>query len=114
MTLFAGGVSPTSELLEVERGVTFRCKILLFEDAAKTKPLNLTGLTITLKIDGVANLASGAGLTITPLAGQIDVKLTPVQTRAVVVAQAHYCLFLEENAEEIVPPLNGTMTFTNP
>lgn len=114
MPTFPDGVTPTSELLAVERGVTYRCKILLFKDAAKTEPLNLTGLTITLKIDGVATLASGSGLTINVAAGSIAVKLTPAQTKAVVVAQTHYCLFLEENAEEIVAAIHGTMTFATP
>jgi hypothetical protein len=113
MTLFPSGVAPVTELLEVERGVTFRCKILLFEDAAKTKPLNITGLTVKLVIEGVTTLASGSGLTINFATGQIAVKLTPVQTAAVEVAQAHYYLTLEENAEEIVPPIKGTMTFTD-
>lgn len=113
MTLFPSGVAPTTELLEVERGVTFRCKILLFEDAAKTKPLDITGLTAKLVIAGVTTLASGSGLTVIASPASIAVKLTPAQTLAVEVAQAPYHLTLEENAEEIVPPIKGTMTFTD-
>jgi hypothetical protein len=103
---------PVTELLNVERGVTFRCKITLYEDKAKTKPLNLTGLIVTLAIQGAFSLTAGAGLTITPLAGEIAVKLTPAQIASVSVPQTSYRLTLEESPEEIVAVLKGPIHFT--
>jgi hypothetical protein len=111
---FPDGVTPESELLAVERGRTFRCTFFLFKDKAKTEPLNLAGLTITLSIDGVLTLASGSGLTINAAAGSIAVKITPAQSKAVVLDQTHWALTLEENPEEIVTGRNGTMIFSNP
>lgn len=114
MALPAEGVIADTELLDVTRGFSFRRLVTFYEDTAHTKPFNLTGLTVKLVIAGLGTLASGAGLTITPLTGQIAIKLTPAQTTAFVAAQTHYYFSFEENAEEIVGPLSGTMTFSNP
>lgn len=114
MSILQNGVTPSTELLEAVRGFTFRCTITLYEDEAKTKPLPLGSYTIKLVIPGLGTLTSGNGLTINNATGAIAVKLTPVQTGAVVPAQLHYYLSLEENAEEIVPPVKGTIVFSNP
>lgn len=114
MPLPAEGVVADTELLAVTRGFTYRRLVTFYEDAARTKPFNLTGLTVKLTIAGLATLASGAGLTITPATGQVALKLTPALTLAFIPAQTHYYFSFEENAEEIVGPLSGTMTFTNP
>lgn len=114
MALPAVGVFAQTELLDITRGFTFRRLVTFYEDEAHTKVFNLTGLTVKLVIAGLGTLVSGAGLTVTAATGQVAVKLTPAQTAAFVAAQTHYYFSFEENAEEIVGPLSGTMTFSNP
>jgi hypothetical protein len=114
MTLFPNGVTPSTEHFDVLRGMTFRRTITLFEDEAKTKPLNLTGLTVKLTVAGDLTLTSGSGLVISPTEGKNAIRLTPTQTTAAPANVCHYVLTLEESSEEIVPPLVGNMTFQNP
>lgn len=105
---------PSTEDFVVLRGRTLRLNIKLFKDAAKTEILNLTALTVSLELLGVKTLTSGSGLTITPLAGEVQAKLTPAQTLAVPPSPVHYELVVEENPEEIDTPVHGTLIFTNP
>lgn len=89
----------------------------VFEDEAKTKPLEGLGSLWTpkLEIAGYINLVMGAGLAVSGL-GALLVTLLPSQTRNAPAAQLHYLLSLTEvgNPEEVVFPLRGTFLFIKP
>ena len=108
------GVKPNQENLGIIRGMTFRARVKLFEDKAKTKALNLTGVTVELDIDGYLTLTEGAGLTVTKLQGEVVIELTAAQTQeAPPTASLHYFLIFKEGTEKVVP-LRGQLEISTP
>ena len=114
MTVLQNGVSPAPAVLEVIRGMTYRCSFRWFANEAETVALNLTGVTVTLTVVGLFTLTVGNGLTVNAAAGTCAVKIPPALSRGVQLDQAHFYITFEENSEEVAPPVAGTMTLTNP
>jgi len=100
------------EYIEATRGRTCRFSIALFEDAAHSKVLTLTNMTVRLTFgaDWLV-LTSGNGLTVNAAAGTVEVKLTPIQTSEAPAPQLNFVLDIEESATEVLPPLKGTISF---
>lgn len=105
---------PAQVELRALRGGTFDIDITLYVDKAQTVPFDLTGQTVDLKIDGVADLTSGHGLVIQASQGLISVTLTASQTAAFTGDQTRYRLKLDDGAGEVVFPIAGTMLFLDP
>lgn len=100
-------------LPEIIKGGTWEIELLLFEDEAETKPFNLTGWTVSLELNGVATLLSGAGLTITPESGLILAALTATETLAIVGEEVKHVLKLVKGSE-VIYPLHGEISAVFP
>jgi RNase P/RNase MRP subunit p29 len=98
------------------RGTTFRRKVELFTDEAKTKRRNLTGLKISVALDKYLTLVSGNGLVINVVEGMVTIELTPAQTKAAPKETISFFMEIqkEEAPEEVVDPLEGIFTFPEP
>ena|SRR5215469_1650544 len=113
---FTQGVLPASANLVVRRGITLRRIATIYEDAAKTIPLNLAGWTAELLIvDGSTTyltLKEGTGLTVTKAKGEVAILLTPEQTKNAPRETLHWYLTIEESSSEKVEVLEGTLTIS--
>jgi hypothetical protein len=111
--LFPEGYVPLKKALEVERGVTFRDRIELYRDKARTIPVNFAGYIATFEIRGYITLTEGDGLTASPINGRVDLLITDAQTLSMPpVGQLRYALMFS-NVEETVVAQSGALLISN-
>lgn len=105
-------LKPAHRDLKVYTTGTFTTIIKLYKSLEPLETFPLSEYTVSLVIDGILTLKPGEGLTITE--NEIAVNLTPAQTGVVPVgARAHYYIKLKKG-EEVVFPINGTISFVSP
>lgn len=94
----------------VRRGFTYRRTIALYSDAARTQPLNLTGLNVRLKAGEWKNLTPGAGLTI--VENKVTLELTPTDTETAPKERIYFVLEVENpEPTENDGPVHGVFIF---
>jgi hypothetical protein len=114
--LTATDIDPVYVEFTVIRGTTFRRKVELFTDEAKTHKRNLAGLKITVTLTEYLTLTSGDGLVIDVADGIVTMELTPAQSKAAPKEVISFFMEVEkeEAPEETVDPLEGIFTFPEP
>jgi hypothetical protein len=93
-------------------GGTYDTKIEFWADVKHETPYDLSPYDISLMIEGGPTLTESSGLVVS--GNKISVLLTPTQTAtAAKLSRAHYWLKFV-NGEEVLYPINGTLSFEAP
>lgn len=113
---------PAAKLnLSIEQGATWRYALMAKQGTGVSAPaLDLTGFTARMQLRGelqdataLLELSTANGrITLTPLAGRIDLVLTAVETAALNFDTAVYDLELVNASGEVTRLVKGNVTLT--
>lgn len=102
--------------LVIRRGCSVATNLKFYQENGEVQ--SLTGWTARMSFRSKAggdlwlDLTSASGITITGAIGEVDIALTPAQTRAMAGKRGEYDLLLKNAAgTEVVCPIAGTFLF---
>lgn len=101
----------TANLPPIQRGGTYELALRLYQDAAKTIPLNLSSYTPALIVQGVGAL----GLTVKGTEGELSFTIASSVSNALPEGGLHFVLWLEQEAgSKRWPIMDGTIPVETP